>query len=43
MFAGETEARLAGCKVDWMQVKIGEKKGWLSPDDYCGNPVTTCP
>jgi len=43
MFAGETEARLAGCKKDWMQVKIGEQKGWLSPDDYCGNPVTTCP
>jgi SH3-like domain-containing protein len=42
-FPGETEARLAGCKGQWMQVKIGKKQGWLAPGDYCGNPVTTCP
>lgn len=39
---GETEARLAGCSADWMRVKIGKRKGWLAPGDYCGNPVTTC-
>lgn len=43
MFSGETEVRLAGCKGKWMQVKIGKKQGWLAPDSYCGNPVTTCP
>jgi SH3-like domain-containing protein len=41
--AGETEARLAGCKGDWLQVRIGSIKGWLTRSDYCGNPVTTCP
>ncbi len=40
--AKETEVRLAGCKGDWMQVRIGKHKGWLAPGDYCGNPVTTC-
>jgi SH3-like domain-containing protein len=40
--AGETEARLAGCRGDWMRVVIGRQKGWLAPGDYCGNPVTTC-
>jgi len=39
----ETEARLAGCEGDWLQVKIGKHEGWLAPDDYCCNPVTTCP
>jgi SH3-like domain-containing protein len=43
MFTVETEARLAGCKGHWMQVRIGNQKGWLAPGDYCGNPVTTCP
>lgn len=41
--AGETETRLAGCKGHWMKVRIGKETGWLAPDDYCGNPVTTCP
>ncbi len=43
MVAGETEARLAGCMGNWMQVRIGAKKGRLARGDYCGNPVTTCP
>ena len=43
IYAGETEARLAGCMGRWMQVRIGKQKGWLAPGDYCGNPVTTCP
>ena len=43
IYDGETEARLAGCRGRWMQVRIGKQKGWLAPGDYCGNPVTTCP
>jgi SH3-like domain-containing protein len=41
--AEETEFRLAGCKGHWMQIRMGKQKGWLTPGDYCGNPVTTCP
>jgi SH3-like domain-containing protein len=40
--AGDTEVKLTGCKGDWMHVGIGALKGWLAPEDYCGNPVTTC-
>ncbi len=30
-FPGEAETRFAGCKGQWMQVKIGGKRGWLAP------------
>ena len=43
IFDVETEVRLAGCMGDWLQVRIGPLKGWLTRSDYCGNPVTTCP
>jgi len=39
----ETEVRLKGCKDAWRQVNAGKQTGWLAPDEYCGNPVTTCP
>jgi SH3-like domain-containing protein len=40
--ADESEARPIACRGDWMKIKSGKTIGWLSPDDQCANPLTTC-
>jgi SH3-like domain-containing protein len=39
----DAEVTLVGCKGKWLKVKYEKIEGWLAPDTYCGNPVTTCP
>lgn len=34
---------LLGCTGDWLQVREGNRTGWLSRGGQCGNPLTTCP
>ncbi len=36
------ELIITGCSGEWLRVKFGNKEGWLDPESYCGNPVTTC-
>lgn len=39
----EAEVVILDCMGDWVKVKYGNRQGWLSPDNQCGSPVTTCP
>jgi SH3-like domain-containing protein len=34
---------LIRCQEGWVLVKYRKLTGWLSPDDQCPNPLTTCP
>ena len=40
---GEKEVTLRGCSGTWPKVKWKSIEGYLSPDQHCPNPVTTCP
>lgn len=39
----ETLIKIIGFDCFGFKVSYKGKTGWLSAEDYCGNPVTTCP
>jgi hypothetical protein len=39
----DTEVQIAGFDCFGLKITFKNKTGWLSSDDLCGNPVTTCP
>ncbi len=38
-----TQVKLLGGNGQWAFVEYKNLKGWLAPEEQCGNPVTTCP
>ncbi len=30
------------CNSQWLYIETGEHKGWISPNDQCNNPYSTC-
>lgn len=40
---GETLFNIIGFHCFGFKVSYKGKTGWISAEDYCGNPVTTCP
>ncbi|HEY9606941.1 MAG TPA: SH3 domain-containing protein [Allocoleopsis sp.] len=38
-----TGVKLLSCEQSWALVEHESVKGWIAPDDQCGNPLTTCP
>ncbi len=39
----EENLTIVGVSCFGFKVSYNRKTGWLSTDDYCGNPLTTCP
>ncbi|MFZ6723793.1 SH3 domain-containing protein [Undibacterium sp. Ji49W] len=38
----DATASVQGCKDAWLEIQYKNIKGWMPPNSYCGNPVTTC-
>jgi len=38
-----TGVKLLSCEQSWAFVEHESVKGWITPDDQCPNPLTTCP
>ncbi len=43
-YKGEQQFKVLGCEKTWLYVKGKDgKKGWLTAEMQCANPLTTCP
>jgi len=38
-----SQVTLLSCQGNWLKVQYKNQIGWLSPQEQCPNPVTTCP